>query len=102
MVYVKDVAQSIVLALHRPGRLANAYNIGSGHACTLNRFGDAVRKALPGAQIEIGGGDDYLQIGDRYFVMDIGPAEADLGYRPRYDIDAGVADYVSELRRSRA
>jgi UDP-glucose 4-epimerase len=91
--YVKDCARGLQL-LHRVGSLKHrVYNIGGGRAITNRELAEAVNAAVPGAniQLEPGGGQR-----DRY--MDLTRAREDLGYAPKYDVKAAIADYVSWLR----
>lgn len=99
MMYVKDVAHAVVRATLAPTPVSWAFNIGTGVATTLQDFADAVRAAVPGADIEVGPGLDYLGIGALYCVMNISRARDQLGYEPRYDLRAGVADYVASAER---
>lgn len=99
MVYVKDVAHSIVLACTVPAPADRVFNVGTGTASTLHDFAEAVEAAVPGADIRVGGGLDYLGFGRIYGRMDIGRAREQLGYEPRYDLSAGVRDYVDETRK---
>lgn len=100
MLYVDDAAEAIVLAAlkDRPGY--SVYNIATGEGHTLVEFADAVRKVVPDADIAIGPGLDFLQMGvNNYAVFDITRAREDLGYQPRFDLEAGVRDYVETMRR---
>ena len=59
-----------------------------------------VRELLPGPDIEIGPGLDYMQTGKpSYCLFDIGRARRELGYEPRYDLRHGVEDYLAILSR---
>jgi UDP-glucose 4-epimerase len=98
MVYVKDVASSIALACTSPAPRDRLFNIGTGRVATLRDFAAAVAEAVPGARIEVGDGFDYLGFGRIYGAMDISLASSQLGYQPRFDLRAGVRDYVEETR----
>jgi UDP-glucose 4-epimerase len=99
MVYVKDVAHSIVLACIGPAPVDHQFNIGTGTIATLRDFAAAVGDVVPGAEITVGDGLDYLGFGRIYGAMDISRARQQLGYEPRFDLVAGVRDYVEETRR---
>ena len=76
-----------------------AYNIGSGLGQTMRDYAAAVRAAIPGAEIEVGPGGNALGFAEnRSAVFDITRAGRDFGYAPKYDLTAGVADYVARLR----
>jgi UDP-glucose 4-epimerase len=100
VIYVDDIAEAIVLAVLHPRLAYDAYNISRGVGTTLHDFADAVRKVVPDAQIEIGGGLDYHGLGASYCgVMDNTRARSDLGFESKFDLDRGVAHYVETMRR---
>lgn len=100
MIYHRDIAHAIVLACHAEGLPHRVFNIGRGQASTMREFADAVRRVIPGAQIEIGPGLDYYGSGIPYYsVYDISRARKALGFEPRYDLEAGVRDYVATMQR---
>lgn len=99
-IYNKDSALGIYLACVTSGLQSRVFNIGSGVGSTLNDMAAAVRRYIPGAKIEIGPGLDFLK--GPYpmcSVYDISRAQRELGFKPNFDIDAGVADYVQSLKR---
>lgn len=95
--YCKDIAQAVIKGLDAPLTGAHLYHIGSGRLASLDDFIMAVRRHVPRADIEVGGGLDYGGGAGQYFRMDIQAAREMLGYEPEYDIDNGVADYVQSL-----
>jgi UDP-glucose 4-epimerase len=99
MVYFPDVAQGIVKALFAEKLGRRVYNIGTSRAWTIVDFARAIQKRFPGAAIEIGPGLDYMNVGAYYSVFDCSRAKKDLGYEPKFDLQAGVADYVETMER---
>lgn len=100
MIYVKDVAEGIVLAALHDRPKYSAYNIASGQGRTLEDFADAVRRVIPGADIEIGPGLDFFDMGVNYYaVFDTARAREDLGFELRFSLEEGVRDYISTMRR---
>lgn len=100
IVYVDDVAEGIVLAALHERPKYSAYNIANGHGYTLEDFADAVRKIVPDADIEIGPGLDFFDMGVNYYaVFDTTRAREDLGFEPRFSLEEGVRDYASTMRR---
>jgi UDP-glucose 4-epimerase len=95
-VYVRDLARAFVLAADAPMVRSPVYNIGAGEPVTPGRFAAAVAAAVPGARIEIGPGIDFAP--GHYCVLDIARARADLGFEPRWSLEAGVADCVARTR----
>jgi UDP-glucose 4-epimerase len=102
-IYNKDSALGVYLATVAEKVPSRVYNIGSGEGQTLNDLAVAIRKRIPGADIAIGPGDNFLGMPyPPHGVYDVSRARAELGFKPEYDIDAAVADYVKSLERMRA
>ncbi|MGW1930490.1 NAD-dependent epimerase/dehydratase family protein [Streptomyces sp. NPDC001919] len=93
LTYVKDTGRAIALLQLAPTLNHRTYNIGSGQATTNARIGQAIRKTVPDAQVDLetGGGAPHL-------ILDIGRLMADTGYRPEYDTEGAAADYIAWLR----
>lgn len=97
LVYVADAVHGVALAIevdHVPSR---AYNIASGRACSVRDFAEAVRHACPWAEISITGGRLNEAVSYRG-VLDISLARRELGYEPRFDLEAAIRDYRDVLR----
>jgi UDP-glucose 4-epimerase len=102
-IYNKDSALGIYLATVAEKVPSRIYNIGSGEGLTLNDMAAAVRKRIPNADIKIGPGDNFLGMPyPPHGVYDVSRARNELGFKPEYDFDAAVADYVKSLERMRA
>ncbi len=101
MTYARDVAHSVVRGvLAEPTPEHHVFHIGSGRRYTVNQFADAVRAAVPGAQIEVGPGRDPRNMGPRaYYVMDITRAKNELGYEPQFTLEEAVKDWVTWMDR---
>lgn len=100
MVYVKDIAQAVVLACYVENPQHRIFNVGTGKGLTLVELGEEVRKVFPKASIQIGPGLDYLGTGGSYYsILDISRARRELGYVPKYDLNAAVMDYVENVKR---
>jgi UDP-glucose 4-epimerase len=96
-VYVRDLGRAFALAALSPKLAGDVYNIGTGRRVTPGDFGAAVRKAVPGAQIEVGPGTDFAP--GHYCVLDVSRAKADFGYEPAWSLETGVADCVRRTRQ---
>ena len=100
MTYSRDVAHSVVLAVTAPKIESHVYHIGSGTSYTIRQYADAIRQAVPGAVIDVGGGRDPRGHGPRaYYRMDISLARKELGYEPQFDPSAAIKDWVSWVER---
>jgi UDP-glucose 4-epimerase len=101
-VYIADTVAGVLLALDKPQHRFDAYNIATGTAPTLRDTADAVNRAIPGAQITVGDTGPYHH-GGRVLTavkgaLDIRRAEAELGYRPRYDLQRGIEATIEATR----
>ncbi len=99
--YVDDVVAAILAALDRPQHRFDAYNVASGKATTVAELAAIVSELVPGAKLSVGAG--AYRHGGRIEVfakgaLDVGRAAAELGWRPRYDIRAGLAAYIAARR----
>ena len=100
IVYVRDVANSTVLACFAQNLEHHDFNIGTGQGYKLGDVANAIRKIHPEAVIEIGPGVDYLGFGSsEYCVFDISRARQELTYSPRFTLENGVKDYVEMMKR---
>jgi len=99
-IYNKDSALGIYLAVMAKNPASCIYNIGTGIGVTLKDVAAILRRHLPHAVIEIGPGLNFL--GSPYpmhGIYDISRAQKELGYRPEFDLERGVADYLESLQR---
>ena len=100
VVYVGDVANSIVLALNAEGLTQGTFNIGTARGVTLKDFAAVLKKHFPTARIDIGPGLDFREgYKQSYCIFDITKAREQLGYEPQYDLERGIADYLESVRR---
>jgi UDP-glucose 4-epimerase len=99
-IYNKDTANGIVLACFAENVNHRIFNIGSGVGVTLMDLADAIRKMYPDADIQVGPGLDFYNMGHNvYSVYDITRAKQELGYAPQYTLEAGVRDYVEVMHQ---
>ena len=102
-IYNKDSALGIYLATVADNPKSRIYNIGTGIGLTLRDFERALRKHIPDADIRIGPGLNFLGMPySPHGVYDISRAQAELGFVPEYDVEAGVEDYLDKLRGLKA
>ena len=102
-VYNKDSALGIYLATIASNPKSRIYNIGSGVGSTLRDFERILRKHIPNADIKIGPGLNFLGMPyPAHGVYDVSRAREELGFKPEFDLEAGIADYLSSLTRMKA
>jgi UDP-glucose 4-epimerase len=98
LLYVGDMAQSVVRALAHPGDGYRLFQIGTGRAESLHDVAAALVSAAAPGRLEVESGLDPSGRGPgRYYVFDIAPAQAALGYEPAFDLPSGVRDYARQL-----
>ncbi len=93
--YVKDCAEALRLLQIAPlaGRF---YNIGGGRASSNREVAEAVRAAVPGSAPKLADGRRAGADGDDAY-LDLELMTRETGYRPRYDLRSGIAEYASWL-----
>jgi nucleoside-diphosphate-sugar epimerase len=94
--YAKDCALGIQLLTMAKKLNHRVYNLSSGVTVTNRQLADAVRKAVPGAQMELQLGKGPSWRPNNY--LDIARITADTGYNPQYTVETAIADYVRWLR----
>lgn len=94
--YVKDIAKGFVLAATRPGGAGETFNITYGQASTLLDFVKALEVHFPDLKYEITARDDFRP---QRGTLQIDKARELLGYKPEYDIEKGVGEYVDFLKK---
>ena len=91
-IYAKDIANGIALAVHT-SRLPQIYNLGSGTHTTVEDIEEALRKIFPAVKMNRG------KLTPARPRMDITRARTELGFNPEYKLEAGLRDYVAELKK---
>jgi UDP-glucose 4-epimerase len=99
-IYNKDSALGIYLATTAKSLKSRVFNIGTGVGVTLKDVAAILRRHLPNAVIEVGPGLNFLGAAyPMYGIYDISRAKNELGYKPEYDLERGIADYLESLQR---
>lgn len=93
-IYAKDLANGIALAAHASPLAHQVYNLGSGTLTTVEDVEAALRKIFPGINMSRG------KLTPARPRMDITRARTELGFNPEYKLEAGLRDYVAEIRRA--
>jgi UDP-glucose 4-epimerase len=99
-IYNKDSALGIYLAATAKSLKSRVFNIGTGVGVTLKDVAAILRRHLPNAAIDVGPGLNFLGAAyPMYGIYDISRARNELGYKPEYDLERGIADYLESLQR---
>jgi UDP-glucose 4-epimerase len=100
MVYHPDAANGVVLACLAETPKHRFFNISSGKGETLRHLAEVINSIVGKAWIEIGPGLNPLGTKDpNYLVLSIDRAREELGYLPKYGLEASVRDYIQTMRR---
>jgi UDP-glucose 4-epimerase len=91
-IYAKDLANGIALAVHTSPLPHQIYNLGSGTLTTVEDIEAALGKIFPDAKISRG------KLTPARPRMDISRAREELGFNPEYKLEAGLRDYVAQLK----
>jgi dTDP-glucose 4,6-dehydratase len=97
-IHVEDHCEGILAVLER-GRFGEVYNLGG--ECELQNL-EVVRTILG----LLGHGDELIEFvkdrpgHDRRYAMDISKAASELGWKPRWNFSAGLADTLDWYRRN--
>lgn len=99
MVYVKDFAQMLFLAI-KVDRNSGFYNVGTGIGTSLEDQFKIMAEVLgEKKKSKILYRPDMPSTGE--YIMDINPAIKELGYKPQYDYKKFLLDYKRELKIGR-
>jgi UDP-glucose 4-epimerase len=92
-IYVKDLANGIALAVHTSPLPHQVYNLGSGTLTTVEDVETALQNIFPGVKTSRG------NLTPPRARMDTTRASKELGFNPEYKLEAGLRDYIAELKR---
>jgi len=84
-----DVARGLYLLAKAPRLQHAVYNIGTGRQYTLWEVADEIARQVPGTRVNVGPGLPEGRTIRR--PLDIRRIAEELGYRPEYDLQAGVS-----------
>jgi UDP-glucose 4-epimerase len=94
--YVKDCGRAIALLMLAERLNHRIYNVSSGRLVQYSEVVDAINAAVPGANITVPEGRNPDRPPDNH--LDTTRLRADTGFRPEYDVERAVPDYVDWLR----
>jgi UDP-glucose 4-epimerase len=94
--YVKDCGRAIALLMLAERLNHCIYNVSSGRLVGYSEVLDAINAAVPAANITLPEGRNPDRPPDNY--LDTTRLRADTGFRPEYDVERAVPDYVDWLR----
>jgi UDP-glucose 4-epimerase len=95
--YVKDCGRAIALLMVTERLNHRIYNVSTGRLVPYSEVVAAINAAVPGANITLPAGRNPDRPQDNY--LDTTRLREDTGFRPEYDVERAVPDYVDWLRR---
>jgi UDP-glucose 4-epimerase len=94
--YVKDCGRAIALLMLAERLNHGTYNVSTGRLVRNSEVVAAINAVVPGANITLPVGRNPDRPSDNY--LDTTRLRADTGFRPEYDVERAVPDYVDWLR----
>ncbi len=98
-VYVKDAVRAAILACEQPLK-SKVFNVGSGTLESPSDLASAIRSARPGLEAEVMPGPAERPGHLHEFAMDTSRAASELGFRPTFDLAAGMADFIQAIEKA--
>jgi UDP-glucuronate 4-epimerase len=98
-VYADDVAEAIRVALEAPTLPRREYNVGDGEALTMPTLIERAGTVLKGLDATLTPGQD--DVPDVQEAFDVAAIGRDLGWRPAFPIERGLAHYREAVRAGR-
>lgn len=101
--YIDDIVDGTIRVLDHADHPFDAYHIASGKASSVAEIVAILKELVPGADLSVGPGMIEFVPGLPVWqkgALDISRAAKVLGYRPRYDIRAGVAATLNALKKN--
>jgi UDP-glucose 4-epimerase len=95
--YVKDCGRAIALLMLAERLNHGTYNVSAGRLVRNSEVVAAINAAVPGANVTLPAGRNPGRPPDNY--LDTTRLREDTGFRPEYDVERAVPDYVDWLRR---
>jgi nucleoside-diphosphate-sugar epimerase len=100
--YIEDTVKGIVAVYLADHLSSTVYNISSGKSYLLSEVISILKKLVPDANLQIGGGlmeVNHPQVENSYRgPLDIGRATTEVQFAPSYTLEEGITEYVSWLR----
>lgn len=99
LMYVKDCGEALARLHTAPGLDHRIYNVSGGRMVGYGELVDAFNRARPDAGLALDVPDRAAE-SHRDGYCDMSRLATEIGFRPRFDLDKAVADYLSWLERN--
>ena len=97
-VYIDDVIDATILGIENERANGETFNVGSGVATTVKEVAESLKSYYNSdINIDISG---KFRLGDiRHNYADLSKAESLLGYKPKYDFQEGMLEFVKWVKK---
>ncbi|MGH2639301.1 MAG: NAD-dependent epimerase/dehydratase family protein [Rhabdochlamydiaceae bacterium] len=102
-VYSKDAAKACVLSCHAINPKKRLYNVGMGMIYSPAEIKQIIERVIPKASLQISTQlSAAVPTMKGVKPMDLADSTGEIGYRPEYDMQRAITDYVDWLRNMKA
>lgn len=99
-VYSKDAARACVLACHVANPKKRLYDIGMGRIYSPVEIKEIIGKIIPKASLQVSTQlSSAVPTIEGVKPMDLVDSTKEIGYRPEYDMERAITDYVDWIRK---
>ena len=99
--YIKDAARGIALLQTANELNHKLYNVSSGRSTTNQDVVNAIKKVFPNFDVALPSGH-MPGLPETLWYFDITRLREDSGFEPAFDLEAGIADYITWLQAGNA
>lgn len=96
-IYAADIGRAVDCAATCTKPSHTTFNVGTGVSTSFDELIAAVKAKLPALKVEIGEGKPPPS---RTQHLDLSRARQQLGWSPTFTLEAGIEDYIAEMRTS--
>lgn len=98
LIYNKDVGRGLVLGCFAEKPLSRYYHLATGVGVTLKDVVTLLKQRFPKADISVGDGLDYYDLGRNvYGILSTDKARDEIGFVAEFNIESGIEDYAREM-----
>ncbi len=98
LIHVRDIAQSIHLAIHATNLKHRVFNIGSNnHNYQITDLAKEIVKYFPAAQVV----EEKNSVDARSYQVDFSRAEQELGFKAQYPVEYAVKEFLDAFRANK-
>jgi nucleoside-diphosphate-sugar epimerase len=96
-VYIKDVVKANLLVAYHPNAAGEIFNVATSNPIDINSLTRLILKYTGREDLKINYGPE--RAGDiLHSYADISKIKDKIGFKPDYDVERGVSEYISELK----